>query len=105
MRAVAALLILALLGATAALHFGSGSPSSSALDRKARSLSGVAEAMTLERAADYWLGEGQRQQSAGRQRGSGVALALAIRLGRAEALRQGVRPVPEKFKEKVPETF
>ena len=75
----------------------SGSDEQPPLVPKTRSTLGKAEHVTLERAADYWLasGEDKKGQSV---LGSGAALALAIRLGRAEAVRSDVKPVPPELK-------
>ncbi len=64
---------------------------------KARGVFRDAEQVSLEKAADYWLGFSGDQKGKS-VLGSGRALALAIRLGRAEALRSGVEPVPPELK-------
>lgn len=93
-------MLLALLLAAAAggalLIFG-GSDEPPPLVAKTRGMFGKAEHVTLEKAADYWLASGDRKKGEPAL-GSGTALALAIRLGRAEAVRSGVEPVPRDLK-------
>ena len=64
--------------------------------RNGRAAAGEASAAALEKTADYWLGAA-KDRRAGDIRGSGTALAFAIRLGRLEALRNGTEPVPASF--------
>jgi hypothetical protein len=89
-----ALLVAAGAG-VAALTF-SGSDEPPPLVAKTRGAFGKAEHVTLERAADYWLASGGKKGET--VRGSGTALALAIRLGRADAIRSGVEPVPPELR-------
>ena len=67
------------------------------LVKQSRAAAGEASAAALEKTADFWLGAAE-QRKAGDIRGSGAALALAIRLGRLEALRSGTEPVPPKLR-------
>lgn len=89
-RALAALLLIMVAGG-AALQFGIDSDAPAPV-AKARTALGRAEGVTLEKAADYWLGPGAKRG------GSGAGLALAIRLGRVEAMRSGTEPVPDRLK-------
>lgn len=61
--------------------------------------------MTLERAADYWLRAADERRPGSDPRGSGTTLALAIRLGRAEAIRTGMEPVPAELRRAVADDF
>jgi hypothetical protein len=90
-----ALLLIAGAGGAFLLFGGSEEPPS--LVAKAQDMFGKAEHVSLEKAADYWLATG-RDKKGDSVPGSGRALALAIRLGRAEALRSGVKPVPPELK-------
>ena len=92
--ALAALLLIAAAG-VAALRFGLAADQAPPLLAGTRAAVAERGNMTLEQAADYWLAKGGGD---GEARGSGRALALAIRLGRLEALRSGTRPVPERLK-------
>ena len=92
---LAALLLAS--GAGGALFLFTGSDEPPPLVAKARDGFGKAEHVTLEKAADYWLGSGDRKKGGPGVR-SGTALALAIRLGRAEAIRSGVEPVPPELR-------
>ena len=94
---VFAALLLAAGGAAAALQFGLGEVEPAPLADRTRAVLGQAEGVTLEKAADYWLGTAEKRQSDGIA-GSGAALAAAIRLGRLEALRSGTEPVPNRLK-------
>ncbi len=96
-RYVLSLLLIAGLGAGAVLHFSPRGEEAPPFVTKTRAAFGQARDVTLERAADYWLAAADMRKEGGQVRGSGAALAVAIRLGRAEALRSGVEPVPEKL--------
>lgn len=98
MRAGTMLLALLLSAGAggAVLTFG-GSDERPSVVAASRGIFGRAEHVTLEKAADYWLASDDGKRS-GSVLGSGAALALAIRLGRAEAVRSGVEPVPREFK-------
>jgi len=89
-------LLLAAGAGAAVLTFG-GSDERPPLVAKVQGMFGEAEHVTLEKAADYWLAS-DRGKKGGPGLGSGTALALAIRLGRAEAVRSGVKPVPRELK-------
>lgn len=98
MRLATVLLAILLAAGTggAVLTFG-GPDEPPPLAIRTRDLVGKAEHVTLERAADYWLASGDRKKDEPAL-GSGTALALAIRLGRAEAARSGLEPVPRELK-------
>jgi Tfp pilus assembly protein FimT len=89
-------LLLAAGAGGAVLRLG-GSDERPPLAAKARGIFGKAKHITLEQVADYWLASDHRKKG-GPVLGSGTALALAIRLGRAEAVRSGVKPVPRELK-------
>ena len=99
MRAAAALgiLLFAAAGAAVALQFGDGMSKPVPLVAKTKAALGEAADVTLEKTADYWLST-MKERQAGDVRGSGAALAIAIRLGRLEALRTGAKPVPDQLK-------
>lgn len=96
-RLLTALLLLVLAGA-AGYHFliAQGQTQATLVE---------AERNGLERAADWWLGAAERQKAGRNIRGSGVALALAIRLGRAEALAGKVHPLPETLRRRFARHF
>ena len=92
-----AALLLAVGGGAAALQFGLAEEEPGPLAARTRAALGKAEGVTLEKAADYWLGAAGGRQANG-VAGSGRALAAAIRLGRLEAIRSGTKPVPDRLK-------
>lgn len=99
MRSLFAILLILLAGAAGtAWYYGYRLDEPEAAIAEARASFDQAEEITLERAADYWLRAAEQRRPGGDPRGSGTALALAIRLGRAEAIRTGVRPVPASLK-------
>jgi hypothetical protein len=95
-----AILILASVLVAAAggalLTFG-GSDEPPPVVAKARGAFGKAQHVSLEKTADYWLASGGDEKGSS-VLGGGRALALAIGLGRAEALRSGVKPVPPELR-------
>jgi hypothetical protein len=96
-RPVLSLLLIAGLGLGAALHFAPEDGEAPPVVAKARAAWGQASDVTLERAADYWLAAADNRKKGNDIRGSGTALAIAIRLGRAEALRSGAKPVSDRL--------
>ena len=97
---VAAGLGIALLvaaGAAAALQFGVGVGEPVPVVARTKAAFGDAADVTLEKTADYWLGAAEKRQAKD-VRGSGAALAIAIKLGRLEASRTGTKPVPDRLK-------
>ena len=90
------LALLVAAGAGGAIFTFSGSDEPPPFVASTRSTFGKAKHVTLERAADYWLASGGKKGET--VRGSGTALALAIRLGRAEAIRSGVKPLPPELR-------
>jgi hypothetical protein len=98
MRILLILLTFIAAAGGAAWYYGYEVAEADALVQEARASFGAAEEMTLERAADYWLHAAEQRRPGSDPRGSGTALALAIRLGRAEAIRSGVEPVPDRLK-------
>ena len=100
MRAGWLMLVALLLAAGGGLawHYGYRADEGGQLVTEAQAALGQAEEVTLERAADYWLRSAEERRPGNDVRGSGTALALAIRLGRAEALRSGTRPVSEALR-------
>ncbi len=94
---VLSLLLIAGLGLTAVLHFAPRDEEAPPVVARKRAALSQASDVTLERAADYWLAAADKQKDGNNIRGSGAALAIAIRLGRAEASRSGAKPVPEKL--------
>jgi len=91
------LALLVAAGAGGAILIVGGQDEPPPFVAKARGSFGQAEHVTLEKAADYWLASGKEKKGES-PLGSGTALALAIRLGRAEALRSGVEPVPPEMR-------
>lgn len=67
-----------------------------ALAQRAQAFGAKATDTTLDRAADYWFSADRKDGRA--LRGGGPALAVAIRLARAEALRSGPTPVPAELR-------
>ena len=84
----------------AAWHFGLREEDATALGLRARTAAATAEAVSLEKAADYWLAQAGSEKAGSDFKGSGTALAVAIRLGQAEAARERLRPVPERLKKR-----
>lgn len=99
MRAAAALGITLLLaaGAAAALHFSVGGDEPVPLVANTKAAFREVADARLEKTADYWLGAAKNRE-AGDIRGSGAALAIAIKLGRLEALRTGADPLSDRSK-------
>lgn len=96
-RLLTALLLLGLAGATGYYVLALRTPAAPFLT-KTHSVLDDAKRVGLDKAADWWLKTAERQKLGEDVRGSGAALAVAIRLGRAEALRAGVQPVPAKLR-------
>lgn len=94
--AFAGLLVLAVAGA-AAVQLARGEDERRALSQARNAIGGAAD-VTLERAADYWLASAERKRD-GNALGSSAALAVAIRLGRAEAMRGSLKKVPSRMKQ------
>lgn len=89
---------LLLLGAAGAgLHFYLGEESPLPAFVETGAAAGRGEDRRLEHAADYWLDRDNRSKRE-ELAGNGTALAVAIRLGRLEALRSGTEPVPDRLK-------
>lgn len=82
----------------AAWYLGFGPDQAAPFVEKTGSVLGEAGALNLEKAADYWLSESGQRRAENNVQASGAALALAIRLGRLEALRAGAKPVPDRLK-------
>ncbi|MBW3618172.1 MAG: DUF4157 domain-containing protein [Proteobacteria bacterium] len=82
----------------AAWHLGFGAEEPRPLVEKTRSALSDASTLNLEKAADYWLSQSGERRAENNVQASGTALALAIRLGRLEALRAGTKPVPDRLK-------
>lgn len=86
-----------LIVGVAVYHLAAPGSEVAPLVKQSRAAAGAASAAALEKTADYWLGAAERRKG-GDIRGSGAALALAIRLGRLEALRSGTEPLPSKLR-------
>lgn len=82
----------------AAWYFGFGASEPAPFAEKTRSALAEAGTLNLEKAADYWLTESGKRRADNNPQASGAALAVAIRLGRLEALRAGAKPVPDRLK-------
>lgn len=95
---VLALLLLGSIGLAGTLHLLSSGEEPTAFVSKTRAAIGQARNVSLEQAADYWLATANKQNSGKDVRGSGAALAVAVQLGRIEALRSGTKPVPDRLK-------
>ena len=93
-----AFLALLLICAAAVWHFGFRVDEPPPFVAKTRAAIGEAGDVGLEKAADYWLAASRERRAANDARRSGIALALAIRVGRLEALRAGAGPVPAPLK-------
>jgi hypothetical protein len=92
---------LLVLGAgVAGVHFAMGADSPLAPFTETASLVWNSDDLSLEDVADYWL-DPQMAGMEGGAKGRATALALAIRLGRLEALRGGTQPVPDKLKRRL----
>lgn len=96
-RLLTALLFLGLVGAAGYYALALRAPAAP-LVTKTHLVFDDAKRIGLDRAADWWMKAAARQKAGNDIRGSGVALALAIRLGRAEALREGLQPLPAKLR-------
>ena len=92
-----ALLLIALLGAAGYYLFQPQAQTSPFL-RETQAAFSEAQKNSVERTADWWLNAAERQKAGENIRGSGVALALAIRVGRAEALQGEVHSLPKKLR-------
>lgn len=103
-RLLTALLLLVLAGA-AGYHFLDPQGQTPPLLKSTRATLVEARRNGVERAADWWLLAAERQKAGRDVRGSGVALALAIRLGRAEALKGEVHPLPKKLRRRFARHF
>ncbi len=97
MRLLTALLLLGFVGAAGYYVLVLQAPAAPLLT-KTHLVLDDAKRVGLDRAADWWLKAAARQKAGDDIRGSGVALAVAIRLGRAEALREGLQPLPAKLR-------
>ncbi len=93
-----ATLLLVAIGGFAALHFAEQAEEPAPFVATTRAALGKAGNVTLEKAADYWLATADKKEAGDNVLGSGAALAVAIRLGRIEAMRSGTRPVPDRLK-------
>ncbi|MDP9414959.1 MAG: DUF4157 domain-containing protein [Pseudomonadota bacterium] len=91
-------LLLVAIGGFAAVYVASEADEPPPFVAKTRAAFGKAGIVTLEKAADYWLASADKKQPGDNVLGSGAALALAIRLGRIEAMRSGTQPVPDRLK-------
>ena len=95
---ILSLLLMVGLAVGAVLFSSRGDEEASPFVARTRAAVGQAGGVTLERAADYWLSAAEKRKDGNNIQGSGTALAVAIRLGRAEAARSGTKPVPDKLK-------
>ncbi len=91
-------LLLVAIGGFAALQFASGADEPAPFVATTRAAFGKASNVSLEKAADYWLASANKKQAGDNVLGSGASLAVAIRLGRLEAMRSGTQPVPDRLK-------
>lgn len=100
MRATSLLgtLLVVVIAGFLALHFTKEADEPGVFGATTRAALGKAGNVTLEKAADYWLASADKKQAGDNVLGSGAALAVAIRLGRIEAMRNGTRPVPDRLK-------
>jgi len=107
MRAGSALglLLAGLLGVAGTFHLLSSNEEPGPFVTKTRAAIARAGNVSLEQAADYWLLAADKRKAGADVRGSGTALGVAIRLGRAEALRSGTKPVPKKLKRQFREHY
>ncbi|HVM38372.1 MAG TPA: DUF4157 domain-containing protein [Sphingomicrobium sp.] len=92
------LLVMLLLAAGVAWHFA-GRGESPFVGRTQAAIRDAGDA-SLDQVADYWLGATGKDPAAGDAARRAAALAFAIRVGRAEAIRGGVQPVPAALKRK-----
>jgi hypothetical protein len=99
------LFLLLLIGVGAFLLFGPGADEPAPFVKKTGAAIGEAGTVSIEKAADYWLTETGKQRAGNNAQASGTALAIAIRLGRLEALRVGVKRVPDRMKRKFRDHF
>jgi len=93
--------LLLLVGAAAGVHFAMGAESPLAPISETAALVWNSDNVSLEDVADYWLDPNKASAGKNDGRGRGTALALAIRVGRLEALRGGARPVPDDLKKRL----
>lgn len=84
------------LGAFALLQSGVFGAKPVPIAEKAKTVVVEASGEGLEKTADYWL-SASKSRHPGDNRGSGTALAVAIKIGRLEALRSGTKPVPDRL--------
>ena len=98
MRIISGLLALLLIAAGGAWYFGFRGEERPPVVAKTRAAIAQAGNVGLEKAADYWLSAADQRQAENNPQGSGTALAIAIRLGRLEAIRAGAKPVPDGMK-------
>ena len=105
MRRLLTALLLLVLGGAAGYHFLVAQGKTPPLLKSTRATLVEARRNGVERAADWWLVAAERQKAGRNIRGSGVALALAIRLGRAEALRGEVHPLPKTLRRRFSHHF
>lgn len=96
--------LLLLAAALTGVHFAMGADSPLAPITETVSLVSSSDNVTLEDVADYWLTSGNRGAEDGAH-GQGTALALAIRLGRLEALRGDTQPIPTHLKRRFKRHF
>ena len=94
---VLALLLVAALGLTTALLVLTPDKGAGPLVTGTRAAISKASDVSLEEVADHWLGAADKREAGDKVHGSGTALALAIRVGRLEALRSGTKPVPPRL--------
>ncbi len=105
MRQLLPALLLLVLAAAAGYHFMVPRGQTPPLLKSTQATLVEARRNGLERAADWWLAAAERQKAGRNIRGSGVALALAIRLGRAEALKGEVHPLPKTLRRRFARHF
>jgi len=98
MRIISGLLALLLIAAGGAWYLGLTGEERPPVVAKTRAAIAQAGNVGLEKAADYWLSAADQRQAEINPQGSGTALAIAIRLGRLEAIRAGAKPVPDGMK-------
>jgi hypothetical protein len=90
---------LLLLGGVAGVHFAGGEEPR-LIARKSQAVIRDAGDAGLEKVADYWLAATDKDPAEGDLKRRAAGLALAIRVGRLEAIRGGVEPVPAALKRK-----
>ena len=84
-------------GAAAALHISVSGAEPVPLVAKTKAVFGETADASLEKIADHWLGAANSRKASDIH-GSGTGLAVAIWVGRLEALRSGTKPVPDPLK-------